>query len=796
MNMGVNDGSIENELIHIEDGEPQMPDVEQLIAIRDEMGEEGLTDEEFSMLADHERSSVPQQKGHYSNLALSMEEGDLSTISTRIKQWVEWDEESRTEWQELERNGIRLLGVSTNVDGGARFKGASKVVHPMLAEACVQFAARALSVVWPAGGPVKSAVMGAESEEISHQASRVEKFMNFQYTQLMPGAFEQTDKMLFRLPLSGSVFIKGYYDDIDGVTRRMVEPADFIVPYRATDLRSTQRYTERVLMSQNDIRKRQVSGLYRDIKLQTPIEDTGDQERDIVVDEIRATEGRSDQGRILEDHRHTLLECYCELNLKGFEDLTENGIQTGISLPYLVTVEKDSQKVLSIYRHWRPNDPEKRKIINHIHYWYTPGLGFYGYGLYHLIGGLSKAATGTLRALMDSAQFSNLQGGYRSKDSGVKNGDEQISPGEWKETDCDAEDLKKAFFPLPYKEPSSTLFALMGVLSELGQRFAGTTDAMVGEGNQNTPVGTMLARIEQGGRIISAVQKRVHYSQGQEFKLISWLNSIYMPDEYPYRVPGEDLVVMREDFDDRVDVIPVSDPNFVSNTQRYYINQAVLELSEKRPDLYDMRAVHKRGLDALRVDNIDELMPPPAEVPHMGPVQEIAAVLQGQPIKAFPDQDHQSHIIVHQGYLMTIDKQQEEVVGPALTAHIQEHYAQAFVLQMQQATQVQMPMSAEMEGEIPPEIENEIAMRAAQAMQEMQAQMQQEPEPDPELVELQADITRKDLESQKSIERKDAESQAGINRNQSKLLADLDEQQLRNQQQIDELFKRSGTPSE
>ncbi len=795
--MAINDGSIENELIDIDDGEEQMPTIEQLMALRDEVGEEGLTDEEFAVLADYEKTESPGEGKHYDNLALSMEEGDLSSIANRVLRWVEWDEESRTEWQVLEKKGIRLLGVTPNTDGGAEFKGASKVVHPMLAEACVQFAARALSVIWPAGGPVKTSIMGVEDEEVTEQAGRVEKFMNYQYTQLMPGAFEQTDKMLFRLPLSGSVFMKGFYDKIDGVVRKMVEPADFIVPYRSTDLRSSQRYTERVMMYQNDVRKRQVAGLYRDVKLSLPTEDTGEQERDIVVDEIRSTEGRNDQGRILEDHRHTLYDCYCELNLKGFEDKDEKGNETGIALPYLVTVELNGQKVLGIYRQWKPNDPERRKIINHIHYWYTPGLGFYGYGLYHLIGGLSKAATGALRALMDSAQFSNLQGGYRSKDAGLNNGDQQIGPGEWKDVDCDATELSKAFFPLPYKEPSNVLFALMGALSELGQRFAGTTDAMVGEGNQNTPVGTMLARIEQGGQIISAVQKRIHHSQGQEFKLISWLDSIYMPEEYPYRVPGEDLTVLRKDFDDRVDVLPVSDPNFVSNTQRYYINQAVLELANSQPGMYDMREVHKRGLEALRVDDIDTLMPEQGEAPHIGPVQEIAVALQGMPIKAYPDQDHQSHITVHQGFLETADKQQVEMVGPALTAHIQEHYAQAFIIQMQQATQVELPMPTgeeDEENQIPPEVENQVAMLAAQAMQEMQAQMEQAP--DPEMVASQADIERKDNESQRSIERKDAESQAGINRNQSKLLADLDEQSKRNKMQIDELFKRSGTPSE
>ena len=773
----------QNYAIQIVDGEQRI-DIDALRKIRDEAGEDALTDEESAILAQSEMYKNDKSGDHYENLANNIEEYELNKIAQKVLDWVEWDEESREEWQAMERKAIRALGVSPNVDGGAKFIGASKVVHPLLAEACTQFSSRALSVMWPAGGPVKTAIMGSPDEEATQQAKRVENFMNYQYTELMPGAFDQTDKKLFRVPLAGSVFVKPFYDPINGITRQMIEPADFIVPYRETDLRSAQRYTERILMSKNDVKKRQVAGHYLNIDLLSPYEETHDQNREIVIDEIRATEGRDDIHLDNDNQRHTLYECYCEIDLIKYEDKNDSGRVTGIALPYVVTVDKDTQKVLSIYRNWKPNDKSKRKVIYHVHYKFSPGLGFYGYGLYHLIGGLSKTATGALRALMDAAQFSNMQGGYRSKDAGLKPGDQALAPGEWKDVDCDANELAKAFFRIPYGEPSSVLFNLLIHIEDLGKRFAGTTEALVGEGSQNTPVGTTLARIEQGGKVISAIQKRLHEAAKEEFRLVAWLNSIYMPDEYPYRVEGEDRVALRSDFDERIDVIPVSDPSFVSNAQKYFVSQIVLDLANSSPDLYDRYSVHKRTLESLGIYNIDEILPPPSNVERMGPVQVIASAMMGKPIKAFIEQDHAAHIAVCQQFLMTANKQQIDLIGAPLTAYIHEHMAMQYILDMAQTTgiSIQGIMAGE---QIPIEIENQVALLSAKAMQNMP---KQEETPDPKLIEIQAEQRRKDAVAMSEMRRKDAMAKATIARESESQLSKLTRE---NEKQIQELFMRN-----
>lgn len=767
-------------------GADEAPDIEKLKAIRAQAGDDALTDEEYALLQMHENQALPAAaaQDHYANLAEHLADNDLASIAQKVIQWVEWDEESRADWFEQEKKGIRALGVTKDVDGGACFKGASTVVHPMLAEAIVQFQARALEQVWPAGGPVKTAVLGATNDERTQQAMRVEQFMNFQYTQEIPGAFEQTDKMLVRLPLSGSCFIKTYFDAIDGICRSFVEPADFIVPYRADDLRSAPRYTERILTSQNDVKKRQVAGQYRNIDLIQPSEDGGTSNREVVIDEIKKSEGRDDAQRDSDDQRRTLFECYCELDLKGFEDVGADGRLTGVALQYIVTVDRDSQKVLSIYRNWKQSDPRRRRIVYHTHYRFMPGLGFYGYGLYHWIGGLSRAATGALRALLDAAQFANMQGGFRAKDAAMPNGQLDIAPGEWKEVDCDADDLRKAFVPLPYKEPSSTLFNLLGALQDLGRRFAGTTEALVGEGSQNTPVGTMLARIEQGSRVQTGIQKRLHEAQGEEFKHIAWLDSIYLPQQYPYAVQGADRMVFRADFDDRIDIIPVSDPNTVSAMQRYFMAEAVIGLSDKAPGLYDPYEIHKRALEALRIENIDALLPPKNKPPkRYDPVSENAMAAVGRPIRALLDQAHDAHIAVHQQAMNALQK--GDPAGPALMAHIQEHVAMQYLMQMSQATGIPFQMPGDDYPDLPPQIETQIAIAAAQAAQ----QMAPPPQPDPQQVQMQAEQQRKDAMAQGHIQREDAKASADIQRKDASTFADL---QRQNTQQQAELLQRNG----
>lgn len=757
-------------------------DIESIMHIIELHGVEQLTDREREHLAKFE-AKMAASVDHYANLAEVMDERELTKIGADVLDWVRWDDQSRQEWYEIEKKGIRALGVSPNVDGGASFDGSSDAVHPLLAEAVVQFNARSLGQMWPAGGPVKTIIKGQPTKEVEAQSRRVGDFMNYQYTEEMPGAFEQTDALLLRLPLSGSVFTKTYYDPIRGICRDKIDPADFIVPYRADSLKTAPRYSERIMRHPNELRRYQLAGMYRDIKLPRPFEDGGEQQHDDVKDEIKATEGMDKTSQDADDQRHTLYECSCFLDLKGFEHLDENGKETGLALPYIVTVDRDSQKVLAIYRGWREEDTTRyERIVFHNHYRYTPGLGFYGYGLYHWIGGLSRAATGALRALLDAAQFANMPGGFRAKDASMPNGKITIAPGEWKEIDCTAEDLSKAFFSPPYKEPSATLFSLMGALEDLSRRFASTTDSMVGEGTQNTPVGTILARIEQGSKIYTAIQQRCHESAKEEFKLVAYLNSIWLPDEYPYSVEGEDRSVLRSDFDSRIDVIPVSDPNAVSGTQQYLMASATLEMAREQPGLYNMIEVHRRVLRALKIQDIDELLLDQSDVKRMDPVTENAVAGVGQPIKAFVDQDHQSHIIVHQAALSQLES--SDPAAAVIMSHVREHMAHQYMLMMAQSTglPLQMPDLENLE-DIPPEMDLIIAQQAAQAAQQMMQEQQAKAEQEAAAAAAEeqaaidaaaeAEILRKDRATEADIQRKDRVASADIERKDAETAAEI-----------------------
>lgn len=755
-------------------------DIATLQRIRAEVGEQALTDDEFAALQMHEQTGLPSKEAadHYANLAQYVTEADLHRIGQDVIDWVRWDEESRAEWFLKEKRGIAALGVSGSDEEGA-FKGGSTVTHPMLGEAIVQFSARALEQLWPGGGPVKTAVLGAETDALVQQAKRVEQFMNFQYTQEIPGAFERTDRLLVRLPLSGSVFIKTFFDPIDGLRRELIEPADFIVPYRANDLLTATRYTERIFMSQNDLRKRQIAGYYRDVDLVQPFEFNAETNRELVSEAIHRVEGRERVDVDYRDQRRTLYECYCEMDLPGFEHRDDEGKPTGIALQYIVTVDHDSRKVLSIYRNWKQDDPRKRRIVIHTHYRFMEGLGFYGYGLYHWIGGLARAATGALRALLDSAQFANMPGGFRSKDAALPNGNLDIAPGEWREVDADSDDLRKAFFPLPYKEPSAVLLNLLGLLQTQGRSFVSTAESMVGDGAQNIPVGTILARIEQGSKVQTGIQYRLHQAQSDEFKVVAYLNSIYLPERYPYAVQGADRVVLRNDFDARIDVVPVSDPNTVSNMQRYFMVQSVLELAARFPGLYDVYELNRRALQTLRMDSVDALLPPQNKPPkRFDPVTENALLGLGRPVRALQDQAHDAHIAVHQQAMQSLP--QGHPALPALNSHIQEHLALAYLQEMAQATGMPFQLPDDSAQDLPPEVEMRIAVAAADAVQKMQ----NPPLPDPKLIEVEREQARKDAVTQADIKRADDEAQAEVLRKDKLAAADIASRSVAQQQSI------------
>lgn len=760
--------------------DPVMPDPEEVARIL-ELARTGgiqiLTVEEETVLRSAMRSGrgLGDPGDHDANLADHLDDETQARLAQQVIEWVQYDEESRRDWQEREAKGIRMMGLSEETEGGAKFPGASKAVHPLLVEACVQFQARAISELWPASGPVNTTIAGIRSPEREAQAERVHQYMNYQYVHDMPGAFDEEDRLLFRLPMSGSCFVKVCLDATTGkVVRRFVPPEDFVVPYRATDLESAPRYTHIIREPVSDIRRKQHLGIYRQIGLGPANEERGDSLGE-VKDEIDATEGREDVGNTNDD-RHTNYEMHVYLDLTGFEDKDESGEETGIALPYIVTVNRDQQKVLAVRRNWAQEDPLKKKLMYFVHRKFMPGLGFYGYGFLHLIGGLSRAATGALRALLDTALFANVQGGWRAKGVNIPDGDALIRPGEWPEVEATFEELKKAFFTPDFKEPSVALFNLFSSLGEIGQRLATIPDSVVGDAPTNSPVGTTLALIEQAAKVFSAVHKRQHEGYKREFAIVARLNAMYGPDVYEYEVDGEAMQTKRADFDSRIDVLPVSDPNIVTSTQRIAQAQSVLELSGTAPDLYDRRAVHQRMLEAMRVPNIKDLLLDQSEVPRQGPVEENMALTQTMPVRAYIEQDHQAHLIVHQGWFMGLPAEQQEIVQAAYQAHVAEHMAMAYRLQIEQMMGGQMPQIPPGQ-EIPPEIENEIARQVALRVQ---AAISSQPAVDPEAEALareneaaQAEQGRKDAIAAHEQGRKDAVAAAEIARKMAVTEAEL-----------------------
>lgn len=606
------------------------PEIEKILEFIEVAGIESLTEEEEAIYNEYAASEKPDTD-HYANLADHMDDGTLSKMAQQIEDWVEKDDQSRQDWRRREARGIKLLGVSDRTEGGANFDGASRVVHPLLIEAITQFHSRAIAELWPAEGPVKTQVLGLPTAKANQQAERVQDYLNYLYTVRMPGAFDEEDRLLFRLPMSGSCFKKIYYCPLeDSLMSRMIDPEDFIVPYSATDLRTTPRYTHRFYEQLNDIKKKVYSKYYRNfeptISGQTP-EYHGSE----LQEEIDSAEGRTDNEDT--EQPHTMYEMYVDLELSDFPDIDEEtGEETGIARPYIVTVDKDEQTVLRIQRNWRPQDQRKKKKLNTAHYKFSPGFGFYGFGLLHLIGGLTIAATGALRSLLDAAAFANMQGGYRSRDARIEGGDRPIAPGEWREVNSTSEELKRSFFAMPYKEPSKTLFELLGYLDERGQRFASTTENMVGEANNSAPVGTTMALIEQGSKVFSAIHKRLHQAHADEFRILHDLNYEYLPEEgYPYNVIGSQNLIMAQDFDGRVDVVPVSDPNIISNTQRIAQSQAALDLAEKMPDVINKRKAAEYMLKAVRFANYEDLMLPESTEPTP---QEEAQMLENRKAEA------------------------------------------------------------------------------------------------------------------------------------------------------------------
>ena len=714
-------------------------------------------------LADEEAVEVETEEyRHDANLAEVLDDDILGELSSDIQAKFREDLESREDWEEAISKGLGLLGINYE-DRSEPFLGASGVTHPLLSEAVTQFQAQSYKEMLPSGGPVKTQVLGAPTQETEAQAQRVEDFMNYQITEIMEEYDPDTDQMLFYLPLTGSTFKKIYFDETkQRAVSKFVPAEDMVVPYSASDLRTAERVTHVVRMSYNDIRKLQIAGVYRDVELS----ETNDGEDEGAIKE------RSDELLGLRpnysDDSYTLLECHMDLDLEGFEDKDMAGNPSGLMLPYIVTLDQSSGKVLSISRNFREQDPLKRKRQYFAHFKFLPGFGFYGLGLLHTIGGLSRAATSILRQLIDAGTLSNLPAGFKSRGVRIRNDDEPLNPGEFRDIDVPGGDLKNSIIPLPYKEPSATLAQLLGVVVDSGRRFAQVADAKTADVNSQAPVGTTVALIEQGSKIISSIHKRLHYAQKQEFRMLAEIFS-ENPVPYPYFVGNVPPETMQADFDGRVDILPVSDPNIFSMAQRLSLAQTQLQLAQAAPQIHNVNEAYRRMYDALDIKNIEAILPPKPEPKPIDPATENGNAMKNMPLQAFPEQDHEAHVRAHISMLSSQTSQANPQGYIMLQAHVQEHVgmmARDQVTTFFQKTIQEAQARGEQVPQIDPaSVEAAIAQQVGEILNEIMPALQP-PKPEDPLVE----IRKKELENDTAeLERKTMNDQMDFAIDQAKL---------------------------
>jgi len=603
------------------------------------------------------------------NLAEVIDEQDLGRLGSELYQDTQSYKDSRADWEKAYTQGLDLLGFKYE-SRTEPFQGASSATHPVLAEAVTQFQALAYKELLPAEGPVRTQVIGLDTPEIQDQADRVSEFMNYQIMDIMKEYEPEFDQMLFYLPLSGSTFKKVYYDETLGrAVSKFIQAQDIIVPYTANSIDDAESVVHVIKISENELRKQQVSGFYRDIELEASDELTQDND---VKSKERQLEGVTMSGQT--EDVFTLLECHVNLDLEGFEDMNpQTGEPTGIKLPYIVTIEEGSREVLSIRRNYLQNDPLKKKINYFVHFKFLPGFGFYGNGLIQMIGGLSRTATQALRQLLDAGTLSNLPAGFKQRGIRIRDDAQSIQPGEWRDVDAPGGNLRDAFMTLPYKEPSQTLLQLMGVVVQAGQRFASIADMQVGDGNQQAAVGTTVALLERGSRTMSAIHKRIYASMKEEFKLLANVFKLYLPPEYPYDVVGGQRTIKQADFDDKVDIIPVADPNIFSQTQRISIAQTELQLAMANPGIHNMYEVYRNMYSALGVRDVDRILLKPDQPTPKDPALEHIDALAGKPFQAFPGQDHRAHITAHLNFMSTNMARNAPVIMASLEKNCFEH---------------------------------------------------------------------------------------------------------------------------
>ena len=631
----------------------------------DEIVEE--TDIEVETPSDEEviEETEEEESSFFENLAEDMDDRTLGRLSSQLITDYKKDKVSRSDWEQTYTNGLELLGFKYQ-DQTRPFQGASGVTHPLLAEAVTQFQAQAYKELLPSEGPVRTQVVGAETPETESQAQRVQDFMNYMLMEKMEEYTPEFDQLLFYLPLSGSTFKKVYYDEImQRAVAKFVPAEDLIVPYYATDLKDCERITHLVKMGENDVLKKQKAGFYRDVEL-IPKQ----AEKNPIQDKLNELEGVKPSGQ--KEYQYNILEMHVDLNLEEFE--VENP-EKNVKVPYIVTIDEGSQQVLSIYRNFNEDDPQMKRKEYFVHYKFLPGLGFYGFGLIHMIGGLSRASTAALRQLLDAGTLANLPAGFKSRGIRIREDDQPFQPGEFRDVDAPGGNIKDQFQILPFKEPSGTLFQLLGFVVQAGQRFAAIADMQMGEDSQNRAVGTTIALLERGSRVMSAIHKRCYYAMRQEFRLLATVFADYLPPVYPYAVTNADRFVKLQDFDDRVDVIPVADPNIFSMSQRVTLANENLKIAISNPQMHNLREAYRRVYEALGTKNIDAILKPEVMPVPKDPATENAEALQMKIPKAFPEQDHQAHIAAHRAFMATRMVQINPMVYAMLQGHISEHVA-------------------------------------------------------------------------------------------------------------------------
>jgi hypothetical protein len=699
------------------------------------------------------------------NLAEFMNEGELATIAGDLIGDYDNDIASRKDWIQTYVDGLELLGLKIE-ERTEPWEGACGVYHPLLSEAVVKFQAETMMSTFPASGPVKTQIIGKETPDKKDAAERVTADMNYQLTDVMQEYRPEHERMLWSLGIAGNAFKKVYFDPSLNRQVSMFVPAeDIVVPYGASNLESAERVTHVMRKTENDLLRLQHSGFYRDIDLGTP---------DNVLDEVEKKIAEKLGFRATSDDRYKVLEMHVNLDLAGYEHTDDEGEPTGIALPYVVTIEKGSNMILAIRRNWNPDDETNKKRQHFVHYGYIPGFGFYCFGLIHLIGAFAKSGTSILRQLVDAGSLSNLPGGFKTRGLRVKGDDTPIAPGEFRDVDVPSGTMKDNIMPLPYKEPSMVLAGLLDKIVDEGRRFASAADMKVADMSGNTPVGTTLAILERTLKVMSAVQARIHYSMKQEFKLLKKIIADYTPEDYSYEPSEGRRSAKKSDYDD-VDVIPVSDPNAATMSQKIMQYQAALQLAQSAPQLYNMPLLHRQMLDVLGLKDANKLVPMPDDQKPRDPISENMAAFKMEPLKAFIYQDHQAHITVHMAamqdpkimQLMGQNPQAQMILG-AMMSHIQEHVGYEYRRQMEEMIGVPIPYSEEDDYEVPEEVELQIARLAAPAAQKLLQQSQsqvaqqqaQQQAQDPMLQIQQAELQIKQQEAATSQQKVQIDAQA------------------------------------